>query len=613
MKKVLSIIIAVILTVLLVGCSNSNNNTSSEYVASKGANESSNVERVSEAPTEDSSVKVTRTEKYKLIDGQPFENGIAWVTLKKEKENEKHKALVNKNGEIIYFADNNSDNINTTEFINGLAAVYPKLENISQPIPGFVIINTKGEVIYSCGKENMYMCGVADNGVFIILKHDSGFDHDKWLLCTLDKDLNLSETQIEVDKDLLYNKGFFELANGLYLYLETNNERLININNNSYIKAVVYTWYNYCGKDYLRWSDLKEDYFIPINLLSNAKTSEEVEEIAKKNSSVIHFKKPENTSELKFKTWNGGSYYRMYHEKDNYRITHQEYTDIRGNTIFTFPDFSDGVIYNNIDDFSGDYSAIYLTGVDGNSYVTIIDGNGKTKYDPVKIQKESWEGCSCNGFIFLYYSNDRSYEVVTPDGTIKHLGDDLSGIGNASLSENENNKITIGDGFILYNEKDTKKYISVDGKTTLDEFTAEYNSDNALIFTDKEGNKISASNHQTEDATNYSAQTDSTVEVTASSKNYVTTNNFSIVGKWKNVGDYTYGQAQKGSIIVFDGKNCNFFSPKDTYAFYKNGDNYMLDCTSPLADTVSFTVKIVDDNNIDVFNGSDIVELKRVS
>ena len=100
---------------------------------------------------------------------------------------------------------------------------------------------------------------------------------------------------------------------------------------------------------------------------------------------------------------------------------------------------------------------------------------------------------------------------------------------------------------------------------------------------------------------------------TETQKSYLNVSDYSIVGKWKNVGEYTFGQAQKGAIIVFDGVNCNFFSPRDTYAFYKNGDNFRLDCTSPLADTVSFTVKIIDENNIDIFNGSDIVELKRVN
>ena len=95
-------------------------------------------------------------------------------------------------------------------------------------------------------------------------------------------------------------------------------------------------------------------------------------------------------------------------------------------------------------------------------------------------------------------------------------------------------------------------------------------------------------------------------------KNYTFIKDFSIPGTWKNTGSYTYGQAQSGAIIVFDGSRCNFFSPSDTYAFYAEGDHYRLDCTSPLGDTVSFTVRIVDENHIDIFNGQNIVELTRI-
>ena len=89
---------------------------------------------------------------------------------------------------------------------------------------------------------------------------------------------------------------------------------------------------------------------------------------------------------------------------------------------------------------------------------------------------------------------------------------------------------------------------------------------------------------------------------------------YSIEGKWKNVGEYTFGQVQSGSIITFDGTKCNFFSPEDTDAFAKNGKYYKLECTSLLStDTLTFTVKIIDDDHIDVYNGNNILELVRVN
>lgn len=96
-------------------------------------------------------------------------------------------------------------------------------------------------------------------------------------------------------------------------------------------------------------------------------------------------------------------------------------------------------------------------------------------------------------------------------------------------------------------------------------------------------------------------------------KTYSVPSSFSIEGKWKSVGEYGFGQAQPGAIVVFDGTNCNFFSPKDTYAFYKENNQYKLDCTSFMStDTLSFKVKIVDSNNIDILYGDKITKLKKV-
>ena len=103
-------------------------------------------------------------------------------------------------------------------------------------------------------------------------------------------------------------------------------------------------------------------------------------------------------------------------------------------------------------------------------------------------------------------------------------------------------------------------------------------------------------------------------EPAAPQKDYTTPKKFSIEGKWKNVGTYTFGQVQSGSIVVFDGTNCNVFSPMDTYAFYKEGDEYKLDCTSFLfSDTLSFTVKIIDKEHINIYNGSNYLDMEKIS
>ncbi|MDE6420765.1 MAG: hypothetical protein K2K87_09590 [Lachnospiraceae bacterium] len=98
------------------------------------------------------------------------------------------------------------------------------------------------------------------------------------------------------------------------------------------------------------------------------------------------------------------------------------------------------------------------------------------------------------------------------------------------------------------------------------------------------------------------------------SEDVIEVSDFHLEGKWKSVGDYGFGQAQPGAIVVFDGVHCNFYSPSDTYALYREDGQWRLDCTDFLfAVTVSFTVEVIDNDHIYVYYGSDPTELKRVS
>ncbi|MDR1953846.1 MAG: hypothetical protein LBQ21_05145 [Clostridiales Family XIII bacterium] len=93
----------------------------------------------------------------------------------------------------------------------------------------------------------------------------------------------------------------------------------------------------------------------------------------------------------------------------------------------------------------------------------------------------------------------------------------------------------------------------------------------------------------------------------------VFTGDFVIEGKWKSVGDVGVGQAQPGAIIQFTGTECNLYSPRDTYAFYKEGDGYRVDATGLLGGTLSCKVVIVDKDNIELHTGSSVTLLRRVA
>lgn len=95
-------------------------------------------------------------------------------------------------------------------------------------------------------------------------------------------------------------------------------------------------------------------------------------------------------------------------------------------------------------------------------------------------------------------------------------------------------------------------------------------------------------------------------------KDYKIIDNFKLEGTWCNIGNGTFGQIDKASVVVFDGSHCNVYSPGDTYAFYSEGDHYTLQVTGLLGGDHTFSVYTVDKDHMDLINGSNLIELERV-
>jgi len=82
---------------------------------------------------------------------------------------------------------------------------------------------------------------------------------------------------------------------------------------------------------------------------------------------------------------------------------------------------------------------------------------------------------------------------------------------------------------------------------------------------------------------------------------------FSIVGTWQVVGNQGFGQAQPGAIVMFNGTQCNIYSPQDTY-MYSNGK---ISGTGLLGGNWSFLVNYKDDNDIDLVDSTMTISLSR--
>lgn len=251
----------------------------------------------------------------------------------------------------------------------------------------------------------------------------------------------------------------------------------------------------------------------------------------------------------------------------------------------TSEEYPDSVKLESYGNLTGGYMPLLLRGADGYYYFTLLDSSGVEMYDPICPGKNTPSkyldtykletGFARSGYGYIVF---RTYNFTGVNGF---------------ACINPEGEITWYDQIFEWND-----LYAVD--------------DNYVYFTrclsDHEGNilfdKVSCSVNDYGDVAETVTETPQ--------KNYVNPSSFIIEGKWKSVGTYGFGQAQPGAIVTFDGVHCNLYSPSDTYAFYKSGDTFVLDCTGVLSGTEKFTVKIVDDNNIDLYSGGLVTELTRV-
>ena len=561
MKKVLSLIVLITMLLSLAACGNSQSKSYSKDDGNNYRVDESTLDYIdesAEALTEASTEVPTEGIGEKLSEYHPidvFSNGFIWVEYKKD-----YKGLMNESGKIVYS-------------VNKDVQTNPILDD------GYTFYNIKADKLYTNiiidkeGKETLTLQYTDDeafkiwaqgDGTFLVSHQQSGFADIKYSIYAINPQGEMIGTEKEVEKQptsvtYIGNKMFFisfdQYGKEDYNVLNCNNDNYFLLNGSRHYYPV-YKGTGYIFSLIYHNSDFTyENYYgsFTYDDLSTAQTW--------KNWQSNHSTDNETYNELK---------------KDHKYIQTYYFFGYDDKAI-ELPKFPETTSVEEIGDFSGGYLPIYLQGDDSKFYVTVVDTSGEQLYEPVKISEAKWfsnfNRFSSNGNV-LVVENDQ-YNLIDISGNISPLSIDIS------------------------------DYIQVQG------YDGDYLYYNRGIWSLKDNKELTAYFPVKGNIDTYSS--DNSNEKSTGQKDYIIKSDFSIIGKWKNIGEYTYGQAQKGAIISFDGTNCNFFSPKDTYAFYKNGEHYKLDCTSPLADTVSFTVKIVDENNIDIFNGTDIIELQRVS
>lgn len=517
MKKRLLFIVAIIVMITLASCSNTNSGVQSESTVPMETQTINPTSKLTEPPTEDQRNVVVSTEEYTIaapdsgnLAGYAFNSdGVAWVSLSKGNNKDKSLALINTNQEVLFILDDRFDNAcAVTRFYNGVSAVYPKNNNGSLGT-GFILVDQDGNEIFSSIDENINLCGCDADGRFYVARHDAGFDHDAWYIGFVDlnglyTDLGIEvpegianhfQETIELTDQLVYfwssygYYGYLNLVDSCWVHCTPNVMTILGANSESAIIE---------NSGYF--------YKVPISRLSGIKKSDDIQRLLDGESStyivtngvkggLLYTNNNMGIERWRYSTWKDGSFYRKYWRTENHinKELHYDYLDVDGNLIFEYPTYTtSGVKYLKLDEFSGGFSAVYLLGVNGKRYVTVIDETGQAKYDPVELTyglTDNDTSCSCNGYIFTYSINRRELEIISPDGTNVDLGDNMSDLKDGYCTYDERFSLAIGNSYMFVSCNGEYKYYAVDGSRSFNQVTACYNNNGELVYTDQNGNK----------------------------------------------------------------------------------------------------------------------------
>ena len=269
------------------------------------------------------------------------------------------------------------------------------------------------------------------------------------------------------------------------------------------------------------------------------------------------------------------------------------YYDMWGNKICDVTEYPD--LKKRYRPFCGDYAVLYIQGVDGNYYVTAINTQGKIMFEPYELvadgrTSDEYAGSYVHGEYMIIQTSGEQFSLMNMNGELVHsISDDFPGCEISLFGTYSTGLLGI---YYTADGKEYQKYYSV----------AEAAAAGDAVY------DMGELGTATEDEEN-----DNASEAGTENYEYTFISGFSIEGKWKSIGDSGFGQAQPGAIVAFDGTNCNFFSPKDSYTLYQDGDTYKLDVTSYLfADTLTFTVNTIDEDHIVIKSGQTVTELERV-
>lgn len=358
-----------------------------------------------EAPASDAGaeeVDATALRDYK------FSEGLAWVMQ------DGNPAVVDSDGMIRFVVDVSEAKAagahtpRTTPFVDGASALYDEYGVSDKGFGGFEIYDSEGNVLFDSedGDDTTELnILAAGDGYYLIGKSVESMAVSENTIYVIDKNGNVlvPEHQVQYFDSFTYagDGAFASTAFGASsILIDTNNKTVYDSNT-----------VEFDSEDY--W---KTEAGTMVMAHGNGETMAV-------GGHGVYSKKTGFMSEFAPVYWNKSFFLYDTPYDSVARLTPGWY-DAEGNLVIAAPEFPEGVYYIVLGNFVGDYAPIGLEGVDGNSYVTIVDKTGATLYEPVKVERIGSLSSDKNGTVCSAESRGSNDYYVLKDGTLIHLGED---------------------------------------------------------------------------------------------------------------------------------------------------------------------------------------------
>ena len=347
-----------------------------------------------------------------------FSEGLAWIMA------EGNPAVIDSNGQVQFVVDiseakaGGAVELRTTPFADGASALYD-IYGVSDPKHGgFEIYDSAGNVLFSSedgdDTSSVNLCAAGD-GYYLIGKTVKSMTVSENTIYVIDKNGNVlvPEKQVQYlspDAFAYAGDGIFAGGNGY------DNITVVDAINKTIDDTEDIDDGNLNEKDAMKVKSFIRSHGNgeTMAVFNGGSSYSEITKNSKVAASIpAYWFKSEDNSDA------------PYESRESLA---NGWYDAEGNLVVTAPSFPEGVTYMAMGNFVGDYAPIFLRGVDGSIYGSVVDKTGTALFEPVKINRLDEFTSDKNGTVCIAGSSGNNFYLLKDGTLVSQKEDGLSAL-----------------------------------------------------------------------------------------------------------------------------------------------------------------------------------------